>query len=71
MPLFRSEEHVDRWLAATPGVRGATLPVGQLCALAQRWWGDRLDTDWRPHSREHNQAVLDAVGLIGEFWRLA
>ena len=32
MNLFRSEEHVTRWLAGRPG--GATLPVSTLSALA-------------------------------------
>jgi hypothetical protein len=68
MNLFRSEEHVQRWLRGRPG--GATIPVGQLCDLAHAWWGDRLDPDWRPHSREQNQAILDAVGLTDPFWRL-
>ena len=68
MRLFRSEEHVERWLAGRAG--GATIPVGQLCALAFAWWGDRLAPDWRPHTREHNQAILDSVGLTGSFWTL-
>jgi hypothetical protein len=68
MQLFRSEEHVDRWLAGRAG--GATIPVTTLCHLAYAWWADRLDPDWRPHTREENQAILDGVGLTGEFWRL-
>ncbi len=68
MLLFRSEEHVERWLAGRPP--GATLPVATLCALAHAWWGDRLAPDWRPHSREHNQAILERLGLRGPFWRL-
>jgi hypothetical protein len=68
MLLFRSEEHVERWLAGRPP--GATTPVGTLAALAQGWWHDRLSPDWRPHTREQNQAILDAVGLTGDFWRL-
>ena len=68
MNLFRSEEHVERWLAGrTPG---ATIPVAQLAALAFAWWSDRLSPDWRPHTRDQNQAILDAVGLTGDFWRL-
>ncbi|SNS34639.1 hypothetical protein SAMN06893096_103318 [Geodermatophilus pulveris] len=68
MNLFRSEEHLTRWL----GDRGpgATLPVRQLSALAYAWWGDRLDPAWRPHTREQNQAILDRLGLTGSFWRL-
>jgi hypothetical protein len=68
MNLFRSEEHVERWLAGR--APGATIPVGQLAALAFAWWGDRLAPDWRPHTREQNQAILDGLGLTGPFWRL-
>jgi hypothetical protein len=68
MNLFRSEEHVRRWLGERPA--GATLPVPRLSALAHAWWGDRLDPAWQPHTRDQNQAILDALGLSGEFWRL-
>ena len=68
MNLFRSEEHVDRWLDGR--APGATIPVGTLRDLAHAWWGDRLDPDWAPHTREQNQAILDTVGLRDDFWAL-
>ena len=68
MNLFRSEEHVSRWLDGRPS--GATLTVASLCELAHAWWGDRLDPGWRPHTRAQNQVLLDSVGLTGEFWKL-
>ena len=68
MNLFRSEEHIARWLDGREP--GATIPVASLAALATAWWGDRLSPDWRPHTREQNQAILDGLGLTGEFWRL-
>ena len=68
MNLFRSEEHITRWLASRR--RGATLPVSKLCELAHAWWRDRLSPEWRPHTREQNQAILDSLGLTGEFWQL-
>ncbi|WP_089405620.1 hypothetical protein [Geodermatophilus saharensis] len=68
MNLFRSEEHVTAWLGTRPP--GVTVPVTTLSALAHAWWGDRLAPGWTPHSRQQNQAVLDGVGLTGEFWRL-
>src|SRR6266550_1016562 len=46
MNLFRSEEHIERWLAGRPP--GTMIPVTKLCALAHDWWGDRLSPDWRP-----------------------
>lgn len=68
MNLFRSEEHIARWLAGRPP--GATVSVTKLSELAHSWWSDRLSPDWRPHSREQNQAILDRLGLFGDFWRL-
>ncbi len=39
-------------------------------ALVQLWYSDRLATEWRGRSGEASQAIMDAVGLTGEFWRL-
>ncbi len=68
MNLFRSEEHVNRWLGGRTG--GATIPVTKLSELAHAWWSDRLAPEWRPHTRDQNQAILDRLGLVGDFWRL-
>ena len=68
MNLFRSEEHVTRWLDGRQP--GTTTSVTTLCDLAHAWWGDRLAPDWRPHTRAENQAILDGVGLTDPFWRL-
>ena len=68
MNLFRSEEHVDRWLGGRPP--GATLTVTKLSELAQMWWEDRLSPDWTPHTREHNEVLLQQLGLLGPFWQL-
>ena len=68
MNLFRSEEHIARWLGArTPG---ATIPAQTLCKLADAWWDTRLNPEWRPRSRDENQAILDNLGLVGSFWKL-
>jgi hypothetical protein len=68
MNLFRSEEHIARWLGGRDG--GATIGAAKLSELAHAWWADRLAPDWRPRPREQNQAILDDLGLAGEFWRL-
>jgi hypothetical protein len=68
MNLFRSEEHVGRWLGTREP--GATIPVTKLSELAHAWWADRLAPRWRPHTRGENQAILDRLGLTGSFWRL-
>jgi hypothetical protein len=41
-----------------------------LSALAHAWWSDRLADDWRPRTRQENQAILDGLGLTGPFWQL-
>ncbi len=69
MNLFRSEEHIQRWLRGR--APGATISVTKLSELAQAWYGDRLAPDWTPHTRQQNQAILDGLGLTGPFWRLS
>ena len=51
MNLFRSEEHVGRWLEQNRYEAGATISAGKLCELAHAWWSDRLAPDWTPHTR--------------------
>jgi hypothetical protein len=68
MNLFRSEEHIARWLGGRES--GATIPMQKLCDLAHAWWDTRLDPDWRPRSRNESQSILDRLGLVGPFWTL-
>ena len=68
MNLFRSEEHIERWLGSRDP--GATLTVTKLSELAHAWWGDRLAPEWQPHTRQQNQTILDGLRLAGDFWRL-
>ena len=68
MNLFRSEEHIARWLGGREP--GATIAVEKLVELRLAWYADRLDRDWRPHTRDENQAILDRLDLVGDFWRL-
>jgi hypothetical protein len=49
---------------------GEVVDLPTLRALARRWYGNRLAPDWRPRTLAESQAILDAVGLTGEFWRL-
>jgi hypothetical protein len=69
MNLFRSEEHIARWLGGRKP--GATMSVTKLSELAQAWWDDRLSPDWAPHTRDQNMAILERLRLTGDFWELA
>jgi len=68
MNLFRSEEHIERWLSGR--AHGVTIPITTLAELANAWYEDRLSPNWRPHTREQNEAILDRIGLTEDFWRL-
>ncbi len=67
---FCSREHVDAWLERTGSPPGHVTDLVSLWKLAQPWYGDRLDPEWSPHTREHNQSLLESCGLTGPFWRL-
>jgi hypothetical protein len=62
MRLLRSEE--------APDLERGHVDLPTLSALAQDWYGDRLDPAWRPRSAEESQRILAAHGLTGDFWRL-
>lgn len=68
MNLFRSEEHLGRWLAGRPA--GAVIPARQLRELAFAWYAGRLAAGWQPRTLAQSQAILSSAGLTSDFWRL-
>jgi hypothetical protein len=70
MVFLRSEEHLVRWLESQGWEAGATLASSQMNELARAWWWTRLDPGWRPRGVDESQALLDGLGLAGEFWSL-
>ena len=71
MLAFRSEAHVDAWLAARGVPRGGLLSFDQTWRLARAWYGDRLSPAWRRKTSEEAEALFGELGLTGDFWRLA
>ena len=69
MTLFRSEEHVQRWLDRSRSTRGAIVPLAQVWQLAKAWYTDPRNPSWTPRTRSESQAVLASVGLVGPFWQ--
>ena len=70
MLLFRSEEHVERWVARGRP-RGATLSLQQQWRLAQAWFRGRHLPEWRKRTPAEAEEVLRGAGLTGDFWRLS
>jgi len=67
--LFRSEEDVDRWCAATGSLRGETLPLARAWALSQAWYGDRMASTFRGRTVAQATEIFARVGLTSAFWQ--
>mgnify|MGYP001450430810 CR=1 FL=1 len=70
MLLFRSEDDIDRWCAATGEPRGEATPLRQVWNLARAWYGNRMDPGYRGRSAEQAVAVFRSAGLMSEFWAI-
>jgi hypothetical protein len=71
MLLFRSEEHIDRWCRQWRQPRGAILTLEQQWRLAQAWYADRLDFDWRRKTPDEVAALWAELGFRSPFWELS
>ena len=71
MLLFRSEEHIQRWLAYHDLPPGATMSPEQCWRLAHAWYHSVLDPDWRRRTPDEAQALFAEIGLTGPFWNLS
>ena len=70
MLLFRDEEHVDQWCGVRDLSRGAIITPDQTWRLASGWYKDKVKADWRRHTLEETEALLESIGLTGPFWNL-
>jgi hypothetical protein len=50
--------------------RGAVMTLPQAWELSQRWYGNRLDPDFRRPTVDEAHAIFESVGLTGAFWSL-
>jgi hypothetical protein len=67
MLLFRSEEHLERWLEERALDRGATLTIDQCWRLASSWYRDRMERGWRRRTPEEAEQAFASIGLTGPF----
>jgi len=68
--LFRSEQHVERWCKVWGRQQGAILSPEQTWKLAEGWYHDRLQADWKPKTPAEIRRLFEEIGLRGEFWKL-
>lgn len=69
MLLFRSEEEIDRWCAATGEPRGEAVPLRQVWELSREWYGNRMSPEFRGRSADQAVEVFNRAGLTSDFWR--
>lgn len=70
MLIFRSEDHIDEWCTFRELPRGGTMSPEQCWQLAQAWYSDKLNPDWRRKTVEESEAMLVSIGLTEPFWSL-
>jgi hypothetical protein len=70
MLLFRSEEHLERWLESPAHPRGETMTLQQQWELAKRWFAGRHLREWRKRDAAQAEDVFRSVGLTSNFWSL-
>ncbi|MFB9834152.1 organomercurial lyase [Actinoallomurus acaciae] len=68
--MFCDRGHVEDWSTAEKVTGGQTIDATTVWRLSRPWYGDRLRPDFAPHTRDHNQELLQECGLTGDFWRL-
>jgi hypothetical protein len=47
------------------------MTIPQAWELSQKWYGDRLEPDFRRPTVDEAHAIFASVGLTGAFWRLS
>jgi hypothetical protein len=67
---FRSPGDVAAWSGRHDLPLGAIVPLAQVLALAQVWYGRHLARDWRKWTVAEAQQIFHSVGLVGDHWRL-
>ena len=68
MLSFRSDAEVDNWCGRRAIARGTVMDLDLIWSLSQPWYAGRADAEWRGRTTEQVQAVVDSVGLAGNFW---
>ncbi len=71
MLIFRSEEHLAKWLNDWHMPRGVVISLEQCWQLALAFYTpDRRVPDWRRKTVDEVEALFAELGLTEEFWRL-
>jgi hypothetical protein len=62
---------VDRWCEQWKQPRGAIISLEQQWKLAQAWYADRMEFDWRRKTAEEVRALWRELGFTASFWEMS
>lgn len=69
--FFRSIRDVDSWCARHAIARGEVISIDAVWALAQAWYGDYLNPNWRRRTNREAREIFEQIGLRAAFWQPA
>lgn len=70
MNFFRSEEHVDAWLAEHPGLSKEIMSFETAVEWINLIGKGRLREDYvHPRATGKLGPIMKALGIMGEFWK--
>jgi hypothetical protein len=69
MLVFRSEDHLQRWIGLGHPA-GESFSLKQQWDLARSWFAGRHFPGWRRRTPAEAEAVFRSVGLTSDFWKL-
>ena len=58
------------WCAVRSRPIGALISLSTAWSLAEAWYADRLQADWRGRTASEAQEVFRRLGLTDPFWQL-
>lgn len=61
---------MDRWRHLWNQPRGEIISLEQQWRLAQAWYHDRMEFDWRRKTLAEIDALWEALGFTSAFWYL-
>lgn len=70
MLIFENETEIDEWCQQHHKPKGEVLPIEQVWSLAQIWYGNYLDKDFKCKTKEIAENMFRQVGLTSDFWLL-
>jgi hypothetical protein len=70
MPLFRSEEHVNRWCRVRDLPRRPLVSLDRLWELSVAWYRSRLTPGARRPMGAEIRQIFDRLGLTDPFWQI-